>query len=230
MTGDTFPLGEVIASPSQRETVDWTRRPTYRTMGVLMARQGLSLRRRFAGGDSSTRQWTCSRDRASVVTATSTGSACRRRASTVVPAELDGAPSRRVPDIPAYPKLDADGCGRLLPAHRDFQGQRLARDRCRAGQAPSGASAGRSQSDFDACIHPVPPLPVQERIVEIIGAVDDQITALDAEAGALEGVSRAATSLLWHTTEGDERRVPAPRRRDAPGCRGESPMDAGATY
>jgi type I restriction enzyme, S subunit len=33
-------------------------------------------------------------------------------------------------------------------------------------------------------------LSVQERIVEVIGAVDDQITALDAEAGALAAVLR----------------------------------------
>jgi len=50
----------------------------------------------------------------------------------------------------------------------------------------------------------LPPIPTQERIVEVIGAVDDQISALDDEAGALEGVYRAAASLLWCTTEGDE--------------------------
>jgi len=36
----------------------------------------------------------------------------------------------------------------------------------------------------------VPPLSVQARIVEVIGAVDDQITALDAEVGALAAVLR----------------------------------------
>ncbi|MEV6984205.1 restriction endonuclease subunit S [Sphaerisporangium sp. NPDC051017] len=50
----------------------------------------------------------------------------------------------------------------------------------------------------------LPPIPAQEQIVEVIGAVDDQISALDDEAGALEGVYRAATSLLWCTAEGDE--------------------------
>lgn len=50
----------------------------------------------------------------------------------------------------------------------------------------------------------LPPLHTQERIVEIIGAVDNQITALEAEARALEGVYQAATSLLWCTAEGDE--------------------------
>ncbi|GAA2691687.1 restriction endonuclease subunit S [Nonomuraea recticatena] len=47
-------------------------------------------------------------------------------------------------------------------------------------------------SDASFCAIPfvLPPLPTQERIVEVIGAVDDQITALDAEAGALTAVLR----------------------------------------
>ncbi|MFD0267890.1 restriction endonuclease subunit S [Streptomyces sp. NPDC127106] len=75
----------------------------------------------------------------------------------------------------------------------------------------------------------LPPAPVQERIVEIIGAVDDHIAALDAEVGALQGVYRAATSLLWGTAEGDEA---------APQLLGNvmhldvvrTPMEAGTTY
>ncbi|MER7805842.1 restriction endonuclease subunit S [Streptomyces sp900116325] len=50
----------------------------------------------------------------------------------------------------------------------------------------------------------LPPVSAQERIVEVIGAVDHEITALEAEAVALEGVYRAATSLLWRTSQGDE--------------------------
>ncbi|MFJ4874418.1 restriction endonuclease subunit S [Streptomyces sp. NPDC088745] len=50
----------------------------------------------------------------------------------------------------------------------------------------------------------LPPLPVQKRIVEVIGAVDAQITALDDEADALAGVYQAAMSLLWLTSQGDE--------------------------
>lgn len=76
---------------------------------------------------------------------------------------------------------------------------------------------------------PIPPQQVQKRIVEVIGAVDDQISALDNEAGALEGVYRSATSLLWCTVEGDEA---------APRLLGDvmhldvvrTPMEAGTTY
>ena len=58
--------------------------------------------------------------------------------------------------------------------------------------------------EFYAASVTLPPSLVQERIVEVIGAVDNQITALDAEAQALEGVYQAATSLLWYTAEGNE--------------------------
>jgi type I restriction enzyme S subunit len=61
-----------------------------------------------------------------------------------------------------------------------------------------------ASKDLSALEVALPPRPVQERIVEVIGAVDDQITALDAEANALTDVYLAATSLLWLTSPGDE--------------------------
>ncbi|MFI9580391.1 restriction endonuclease subunit S [Streptomyces sp. NPDC052236] len=76
---------------------------------------------------------------------------------------------------------------------------------------------------------PVPPQQAQERIVEVVGAVDDQITALDDEAGALEGVYRAAMSLLWCTAEGNEaesRLLGAVMRLDVI----RTPMKAGTTF
>ncbi|MFE9566942.1 restriction endonuclease subunit S [Streptomyces sp. NPDC006692] len=44
--------------------------------------------------------------------------------------------------------------------------------------------------EFYAATVPLPPLAAQKRIVEVIGAVDDQITALDVEARALAAVLR----------------------------------------
>lgn len=76
---------------------------------------------------------------------------------------------------------------------------------------------------------PVPPRVVQERIVEVVGAVDDQITALAAEAKALEGVYRAAMSLLWCTAEGGEagsRLLGEVMHLDI----ARTPMEAGTTY
>ncbi|MEU8056001.1 restriction endonuclease subunit S [Microbispora bryophytorum] len=57
----------------------------------------------------------------------------------------------------------------------------------------TGTTASRNrwkESQFLAYHLPLPPLLVQERIVEMIGAVDDQIIALDAEARALTAVLR----------------------------------------
>jgi type I restriction enzyme, S subunit len=61
-----------------------------------------------------------------------------------------------------------------------------------------------SGEDLSLIEIPVPPSSVQERIVEVIGSVDDQITALDTEASALEGMYRAAAFLLWRTADGGE--------------------------
>ncbi|MET8218070.1 hypothetical protein [Streptomyces hirsutus] len=57
----------------------------------------------------------------------------------------------------------------------------------------TGTTASRNrwkESQLLAHQIPLPPLSVQQRIVEVIGAVDDQITALDAEAAALAAVLR----------------------------------------
>ncbi|MBP5909225.1 hypothetical protein F3K40_31305 [Streptomyces sp. LBUM 1478] len=76
---------------------------------------------------------------------------------------------------------------------------------------------------------PVPPQRVQERIVEVVSAVDDQIAALDDEAEALEGVYRAAAPLLWCTAEGDEavsRSLGDVMHLDVV----RTPMESGTTY
>ncbi|MFD7022500.1 restriction endonuclease subunit S [Promicromonospora sukumoe] len=48
-------------------------------------------------------------------------------------------------------------------------------------RAGSEGRARWKEPDFEAWTIPLPPLPVQERIVEVIGAVDHQIAALDSE-------------------------------------------------
>ncbi|SIO88533.1 Type I restriction-modification system, specificity subunit S [Nocardiopsis sp. JB363] len=75
----------------------------------------------------------------------------------------------------------------------------------------------------------LPPLLAQEQIVEVIGTVEDQITALDTEAAALEGVYLAATSLLWLTSQGDEAETRAlgdVMHHDVV----RTPMESGTTY
>ncbi|MEV7471393.1 restriction endonuclease subunit S [Streptomyces kronopolitis] len=63
----------------------------------------------------------------------------------------------------------------------------------------TGTTASRNrwkESQFLAHRIPLPPLSVQERIVEIINAIDHQITALEKEAEALHRVSMAAAEDL----------------------------------
>ncbi|MEV4800785.1 restriction endonuclease subunit S [Nonomuraea sp. NPDC049421] len=48
----------------------------------------------------------------------------------------------------------------------------------------------------------LPPLQTQKRIVEVISAIDDQITALDAEAGALAAVLRRRRADLVNSDSG----------------------------
>ncbi|MEU1895721.1 hypothetical protein [Streptomyces pristinaespiralis] len=65
--------------------------------------------------------------------------------------------------------------------------------------ASTGTTASRNrwkESQLLAHHIPLPPLPVQKRIVEVIGAVDDQITALDAEAKAAHVVLRRLRAEL----------------------------------
>lgn len=61
-------------------------------------------------------------------------------------------------------------------------------------QSASKGMGGRRErvkpADFLNIVMNIPPLPVQERIVEVISLVDDQIRALDNEAEALDGVYR----------------------------------------
>jgi type I restriction enzyme S subunit len=75
----------------------------------------------------------------------------------------------------------------------------------------------------------LPSVHLQKRIVEIISAVDDQLTALDSEVVALEGVYRAAMSLLWRTPQNNEaesRPLADVMRLDI----ARIPMESGTTY
>ncbi|MEW2508307.1 hypothetical protein AB0878_48380 [Amycolatopsis sp. NPDC047767] len=54
-----------------------------------------------------------------------------------------------------------------------------------------------SDTSFRAIPFALPPLPTQERIVEVIGAVDDRVTALDFEADALDALFRGRKEKLF---------------------------------
>jgi type I restriction enzyme, S subunit len=66
----------------------------------------------------------------------------------------------------------------------------------------TGTTASRNrwkESQFLTQHIPLPPLPTQERIVEVIGAIDGQIAALDNEAEALEAILESLRSDLPET-------------------------------
>lgn len=103
----------------------------------------------------------------------------------VVSAELDGALATN--EFPLYEVNEEEVDARLLLLN--FQRPEVLRQ-ISAMRAGSEGRARWKEADFEAWVVPVPPLPVQGRIIEVIGSVDDQITALDAEAGALAAVLR----------------------------------------
>jgi type I restriction enzyme S subunit len=90
-----------------------------------------------------------------------------------------------------FPLFDTDA-ERLSAEYLNlyFQ-QRSVWDHVEAVSTGTTASRNRwKESQFLAHTIPVPPLPVQERIVEVIDAVDDEIAALDVETRALTAVLR----------------------------------------
>lgn len=102
-------------------------------------------------------------------------------------------------------------------------------ERLAGRQTPGGYVPHISGRDISEFTFALPPLSVQERIVEVIGAVDDQITALDAEANTLAGVYLAATSLLWLASQGAEAELrPLGDVMHLDVVR--TPMEAGTTY
>lgn len=115
----------------------------------------------------------------------------------VVPAELDGALATN--EFPLYEVNEEEVDARYLLLN--FQRPEVLRQ-ISAVRAGSEGRARWKEADFEAWTVPVPPLLVQGRIIEIIGAVDDQIVALDTEAeaamrvrdGLLDELTGAATS------------------------------------
>lgn len=142
----------------------------------------------------------------------------------VVSAELDGALATN--EFPLYEVNEEEMDAQFLLLN--FQQSEVLRQ-ISVIRAGSEGRARWKEADFEGWIVPVPPLPMQERIVEVIGAVDDQIAALDTESEALEGVYRAAASLLWCTIGGDEaksRFLGDVMRLDIV----RTPMESGTTY
>ncbi|WP_107490845.1 restriction endonuclease subunit S [Streptomyces barkulensis] len=98
----------------------------------------------------------------------------------VVPEDLDGALATN--EFPLYKVNEEEVDARFLLLN--FQRSEVLQQ-IGAMRAGSEGRARWKEADFEAWMVPVPPLPVQRRIIEVISAMDDQITALDKEAEAL---------------------------------------------
>ena len=123
----------------------------------------------------------------------------QKGAFAVVPAELDGALATN--EFPLYEVNEEEVDARYLLLN--FQRSEVLRQ-IGAMRAGSEGRARWKEADFEAWMVPVPPLPVQRRIVEVIGAVDDQIAALDTEVEATTALRARLLTEFLTTSQGEE--------------------------
>jgi type I restriction enzyme, S subunit len=160
---------------------------TYPAVSVQMYGRGLGAKEPFVGGVSKYRTLNTVREN-DVVLRTITAF---EAPAGVARAEHDGT---HVSDVFITYEVDQSALPEFLELY--FQTSEFwdeMRDRA------SGTVLRRkiiSDASFRAIPISLPPLPVQERIVEVIGVVDDQITALHFEADALHGVLRRLRAEL----------------------------------
>ncbi|MGH8472881.1 MAG: hypothetical protein ACREVJ_10605, partial [Gammaproteobacteria bacterium] len=171
------PLGDVMRLEVERMPMDAGTK--YRLAGVLNAGQGLISKGEFDGADT---------DYAGMNVLRTDQVVMRKLTAwegpiTVVPEEFDGyVVSNEFPTftlgpcvVPAWMRLVC-GTPRLWAEMKSrVSGTVQRRKRLNPGQL--------LQIEF-----PIPPLAVQERIIEVIGAIDDQVSALVCEATTLDGI------------------------------------------
>jgi type I restriction enzyme S subunit len=170
------------------ESVDVHAEHEYPTVGVLNRGRGLLYRDPVAGSSTSYKKF----NRIGPGVLVYSRLKAFEGAITVTPADLPE--SFASPEFPTFAfAYDADP---------DFF--RILTTTKRMWDALQGASKGMGgrrervkPADFLNILMEIPPLPVQERIVEVIDAVDDQITALDTEADALSKVESGIRGDLF---------------------------------
>lgn len=165
------------------EVIDVDPHQTYPTVGVLNRGRGLLYRDPVAG--SSTAYKKLNRIGRGVVVYSRLKAF--EGAITVTPSDLpESFASQEFPTFAFTSDLDPDFF-RLLTTTQRMWG---------ALQGASKGMGGRRErvkpADFLNIVMAIPPLPAQERIVDVIGAVDGQIAALGDEADALLRVRNAA--------------------------------------
>ncbi|MFC9507198.1 restriction endonuclease subunit S [Streptomyces sp. NPDC057002] len=174
-----FPAGNIVRQ--RREAVRLESGAEYRTMGVRWYGKGAYGRGVVTTETVKAKSLYRAREGDFTFNRIDT----QKGAFAVVSAELDGALATN--EFPLYEVNEEEMDARFLLLN--FQRAEVLRQ-ISAVRAGSEGRARWKEADFEAWMVPVPPLPIQRRIIEVIGSVDDQITALDPEAEALAAVLR----------------------------------------
>jgi type I restriction enzyme S subunit len=161
------------------ESVDVDPEQKYPTVGVLNRGRGLLYRDPVAGSSTSYKKL----NRIGPGVLVYSRLKAFEGAITVTPDDLpESFASQEFPTFAFASDADPDFFRILTTTQRMWD----------ALQGASKGMGGRRErvkpADFLKIVMGIPPLPVQQRIVDVIGAIDDQIAALDTEADALQDV------------------------------------------
>ncbi|MEU1723677.1 restriction endonuclease subunit S [Nonomuraea sp. NPDC005692] len=181
------PLGEVMRLDIQR--IPMMPATTYRLAGVLNAGQGLVAKGELDGGDTEY----------SAMNVLRVDQVVMRKLTawegpiTVVPAEFDGfVVSNEFPTFTLGPELVPDWMRHVCRSPLLWAEMK---------NRVSGTVQRRKRLNPEQLLQielPIPPREVQARIVEILVAVDAQITALDAE---VEAIMKVRTGLVGRSAD-----------------------------
>ncbi|MGW7337621.1 restriction endonuclease subunit S [Streptomyces sp. NPDC054808] len=181
-TSDGYPLrslGEVMHLDIQRTPMKPA--TTYRLAGVLNAGKGMVAKGELDGGDTEYAAMNVLRADQVVMRKLTAWEG----PITVVPAEFDGfVVSNEFPTFTLGPELMPDWMRHVCRSPRLWAEMK---------NRVSGTVQRRKRLNPEQLLQiqlPIPPPEVQARIVEVLDAVDAQVTALDMEADALRDVLR----------------------------------------
>ncbi len=174
------------------ESVDVDPKQTYPTVGVLNRGRGLLYRDPVAGSSTSYKKL----NRIGPGVLVYSRLKAFEGAITITPDDLpESFASQEFPTFAFAPDADPDFF-RILTTTQSMWD---------ALQGASKGMGGRRErvkpADFLNIVMDIPPLPVQKRIVEVIGAVDGQITALEAE---VQAVGKVRTGLVARSADTEQ--------------------------
>ncbi len=190
------PLGEVMRLDIQRTPMKPT--TTYRLAGVLNTGKGVVAKGELDGGDTEYAAMNVLRVNQVVMRKLTAWEG----PITVVPAEFDGfVVSNEFPTFTLSPELMPDWMRHVCRSPRLWAEMK---------NRVSGTVQRRKRLNPEQLLQiqlPIPPREVQARIVEVLDAVDDQVTALDTEADALRDVLRRLRADSMTDSSADEVRA-----------------------